>query len=98
LDPGADGVWDQLVAGGSDRLRLVRWADPQELQSKIIDELVMGLGLNGPEDELGFELLLGGSPFNDLDRAFFWNRFGDNPGAASRVESLADALACPWRP
>ncbi len=39
------------------------------------------------DDELGFELLLGGSRFNDLDRAFFWNRFGDNPGAASKVEA-----------
>jgi len=48
---------------------------------------VKGLGLTSRDDELGFELLLGGSRFNDLDRAFFWNRFGDNPGAASKVEA-----------
>ena len=59
---------------------------PQDLQQKIISELVDGLGLAGPDDELGFERSLGGSALNDLDRAFFWNRFGDNPGAAAKVE------------
>ena len=34
LDPGADEVWDLLAAGGGDRLRLVQWKDPQDLQQK----------------------------------------------------------------
>jgi energy-coupling factor transporter ATP-binding protein EcfA2 len=87
LDPGADEVWDTVVSGENDRLRVVQWTDPQDLQRKILDELAAGLGLKGQDDELGFELSLGGSSFQELDRAFFWNRFGDNPGAASKVEA-----------
>ena len=45
------------------------------------------LGLKGTDDELGFELSLGGSSFQELDRAFFWNRFGAKPGAAIKVEA-----------
>ena len=35
----------------------------------------------------GALLSLGGSQYKDYDRAFFWNRFGDNPGAASKVDA-----------
>ena len=87
LDPGADEVWDRLAAGGGDRLRLLQWNDPQDLQAKIVGELVSALELAGPDDEVGFEVSLGGSRFKDLDRAFFSNRYGDNPGAASRAEA-----------
>lgn len=85
LDPGADAVWDHAASKGGERLKVVEWADPQDLQKKVVAELVEGLGLAGPDDELGFELSLGGSQFKDLERAFFWNRFGDNPGAASKI-------------
>lgn len=88
IDPGADEVWSQIdesQSGG--RLRLIEWHDPQDLQKKIASELVAALQLDGPSDELGFELSLGGSRYEDFDRAFFWNCFGDNPGAASRVEA-----------
>lgn len=87
LDPGADEVWDRLAAGGTDRLRCVRWSDSQDLQAKVVAELVSSLGLESADDELGFELSIGGSPFKDLRRAFFWNRFGDNPGAATKAEA-----------
>jgi hypothetical protein len=87
LDPGADEVWDCLSAGGGKWLRLVQWNDPQDLQAKIVTELVSALKLAGPDDEVGFEVSIGGSRFKDLDRAFFWNRYGDNPGAASKVEA-----------
>ena len=86
LDPGADEVWDLLAAGGGDRLRLVQWRDPQDLQQKLVAELVAGLELEGADDEFGFELSLGGSRYKDLDRAFFSNRYGNNPGAASKAE------------
>jgi len=86
LDPGADEVWDLLASGRGDWLRLVQWSDSQDLQTKIVAELVRALDLDGPEDELTFELSLGGSRYEDMDRAFFWSRFGDNPGAASKVE------------
>ena len=87
LDPGADEVWDRLAAGGGDRLRLVQWSDPKDLQVKVVAELVSVLPLAGPDDEVGFEVSLGGSRFKDLDRAFFSNRYGDNPGAASKAEA-----------
>lgn len=87
LDPGADEVWDLLAAGGNDRLRLVEWSDAKDLHRKVLGELVAALKLGGPEDELGFELSLGGSQFENLDRAFFSRRSDKNPGAASKVET-----------
>jgi ATP-dependent exoDNAse (exonuclease V) alpha subunit len=87
LDPAADEAWDAKVSGKASRLRLVQWSDPQNLQEKIIQEVVAGLGLEGVNDELGFELSLGGSTFEDGDRAYFWSKYKDNPGAASKVEA-----------
>jgi ATP-dependent exoDNAse (exonuclease V) alpha subunit len=74
----------------------VQWNHPQELQEKIVAELVRALGLEGPEDELGFEESLGGARYRDLPWAFFWNRFGDNPGAAARA--AAWQILSPVRP
>jgi len=48
---------------------------------------VRALELEGPDDELNFELPLGGSRHEDASRAFFWSKFGDNPGAASKAEA-----------
>lgn len=76
-----------MASGEGDRLRLVQWNLPQELHEKLFEELVRALKLAGPEDELGFELSLGGSRYEDFTRAFFWNKYGDNPGAASRAEA-----------
>ena len=87
LDPGADAVLDEGEKGIDKRLRLVRWNNPQELQEKLVAELVEALGLAGPDDELGFEESLGGARHGDIPWAFFWNRFGDNPGAAARAEA-----------
>lgn len=88
LDPSADDVWNHVAESESGgRLRLVQWHDPQDLQNKIVSELVDALQLAGANDELGFELSLGGSRYDDFDRAFFWNCFGDNPGAARMVEA-----------
>ncbi len=87
LDPGADAVLDEGEEGMDGRLRLVRWNHPQELQEKLVAELVEALGLTGPDDELGFEESLGGARHGDIPWAFFWNRFGDNPGAAARAEA-----------
>ena len=69
------------------RLRLVRWNHPQELEEKLVAELVGALDLAGPDDELGFEESLGGARHGDVPWAFFWNRFGDKPGAAARAEA-----------
>jgi hypothetical protein len=88
LDPAADEVWDLASDGGTDRLRFVRWSSPEELQERVMTEIASALELAGPDDELGFELALGGTPFGEMrDRAFFWNKFGDKPGAASKVDA-----------
>jgi len=87
LEPGADEVWDSAAVDEGGRLRIVPWSDAKDLQQKIVDELVTGLGLSGPDDELGFELSLGGSKYAELERAFFWSRYKDNPGAASKAEA-----------
>ena len=87
LDPGADAVLDEGAEGMDGRLRLVRWNHPQELQEKLVSELVEAHNLAGPDDELGFEESLGGARHGDIPWAFFWNRFGENPGAAARAEA-----------
>ena len=86
LAPDADQVWDTIAAGGNQRLRVVQWSDTRDLQQKMIEELVAVLDLKESDDELGFEISLGGSPFKDLDRAFFWNKYNNKPGAARKVE------------
>ena len=86
LDPGADAVLDDGKEGMDKRLRLVRWTHPEELQEKLVAELVEVLDLTGPDDELGFEESLGGARHGDIPWAFFWSRYRDNPGAAARAE------------
>ena len=87
LDPGADALLDETEEVMDGRLRRVRWNHPQELQEKLVAELVEALELAGPDDELGFEESLGGARYGDTPWAFFWNRFADNPGAAKRAEA-----------
>jgi len=86
-DPGADAVFDGSCTDHGGRLRLVQWNQPQELQKKLVDELVQALALAGPDDELGFEESLGGAQYRDIPWAFFRNKYGDNPGTASKAES-----------
>ena len=87
IDPGADSVLDEIAEGRDARLRLVQWDHPQDLEEKIVEELVNALNLVGPDDELGFEESLGGSRYGDFPWAFFWSKFSDNPGAASKAEA-----------
>ena len=86
-DPGADAVLDDGAEKTDERLRLVQWNHPEELQEKLITELVGNLGLAGPDDELGFEESIGGQRYRDVPWAFFRNRFRENPGAAAQAES-----------
>ena len=69
-----------------ERLRLVQWDHPQDLQQKLVKEIVEVLGLTGPDDELGFEESLGGARLGSRPWASFRNRYADNPGAARRAE------------
>ncbi|MCY4121985.1 MAG: AAA family ATPase, partial [Acidobacteria bacterium] len=87
LDPAADALLDETEEVKDGRLRRIRWDHPQDLQEKLVAELVEALELAGPDDELGFEESLGGARYGDTPWAFFWNCFGDNPGAAKRAEA-----------
>jgi energy-coupling factor transporter ATP-binding protein EcfA2 len=87
IDPGADAVFDGSSEDPDEYLRLVQWSQPQELQEKIVEEIVRALQLEGADDELGFEESLGGARYQDWQSAFFWSKYGDNPGAASKAES-----------
>ena len=87
LDPGADAVLDDPDEEKDSRLRLVQWNHVQELQEKVVEELVRALKLSGMDDELGFEESLGGSRYGNLPWAFFWSKYGDNPGAAAKAEA-----------
>lgn len=62
-EPGAgtDELWYHTAADySSDYLRLVPWNDDEELEEKFLQVLVEELGLEGIDDETGFELSLGG--------------------------------------
>ena len=87
LDPGVDAVVDDTAEGQDGRLRLVPWNHSQELQEKLVLELVRVLELAGSDDELAFEESLGGSRYGDIPWAFFWHKRGDSPGAASQAEA-----------
>jgi AAA domain-containing protein/UvrD-like helicase family protein len=96
VDPGSDAVFDGSSEGHDDRLRLVQWNQPRELQEKIVAELVRALELSGVEDELGFEESLGGARYQELPWAFFWSKYRDNPGAAAKAEAWQ--ILSPVRP
>jgi len=87
IDPGADAVFDGSSEDCGNHLRLVQWAHSHELQEKILAELVRALELAGEDDEVGFEESLGGARYQDTPWAFFWSKYGDKPGAASKAES-----------
>lgn len=87
LDPGVDTVFDESSDDHNGRVRLVQWNHPQELQEKLVSELVRALNLSGVDDELGFEESLGGARYKDWPWAFFWNKYRDHPGAAAKAES-----------
>ncbi|WP_420617294.1 ATP-dependent DNA helicase [Candidatus Palauibacter sp.] len=87
LDPGTDAVFDATSDGEDNRLRLVQWTHPQELQRKVIEEIALALELSGTDDELGFEESIGGLRHNDIPWAFFWQQSKQNPGAAAKAEA-----------
>ena len=62
--PEADEIWDALESTGrTQHVEVIQWKSAAELQGLLIERLVSELGLEGPEDENGFEASLGGSPY-----------------------------------
>ncbi len=87
LDPAADEIWSKISAGTVDGLKLVTWSSPDDLQRRLIEELVEQLGLESDTDEAGFGVSIGGARWDkNPDIVFFNNRWKDRRGAAESAE------------
>ena len=87
VDPGADEVWDAVVGGQSDRLRCVQWNDPPGPAGEDDTQSSWRAGTRRAGRRARVRGVARGSSLRRLDRAFFWNRFGDHPGAAGKAEA-----------
>jgi hypothetical protein len=63
IDPAADEVWARLSSGTAPNIKTLRWDNDEELEAKILAELVKELQLSGLDDEKGFERSMGGVEF-----------------------------------
>ena len=88
LEPAADRVWHSVPAGRVPEVRTVEWSTDAELQRHMVNVLVEELQLNGPDDEVGFEVSYGGTRVTTYDspHAFFNNRYKDRRGAGECAE------------
>jgi hypothetical protein len=86
VDPGADEVWDRLSADESGSIRAVPWTTAEDLQTKLFAELARELELGDPPDESRFEQSIGGTPFGENGKIYFWRGRDGQPGAASAVD------------
>ncbi len=86
-DPGADEIWGRLARRDEQHVRTVEWSDAPDLHTKLLEQLVQELGLQNADDEAGFEQSIGGALHQVSGRCFFWNKYGDRPGAASKAET-----------
>ncbi|WP_070411119.1 ATP-dependent DNA helicase [Pseudomonas lundensis] len=88
LDAGADEVWHSVAESLTPFVKLVRWNQSDQLHTRLIEELVIELGLQSLEDEEGFEKSIGGvtSEYNGRTNVFFNSRYQGKPGAAEKAE------------
>ena len=88
LDAGADEMWHAVTADKTQFVKLVRWNQPDQLQKLLLAELVEELGLKSTDDEIGFEVSIGGttSDYNGKTNIFFNTRYNAHPGAAEKAE------------
>lgn len=85
-DPGADEIWNRIVRNEDANVRCVQWHDAADLQERVVEALVEELPqIRDPDDQQGFEQSIGGELH--AGRCYFWNKFGDKPGAASLAEA-----------
>lgn len=87
-DPGSDEVWHSVAAGKTSFVKLVRWNQPDQLQKLLMDELVGELQLASEDDEVGFEVSIGGvaSEYNGQTNVFFNSRYKNWPGTSEKAE------------
>ena len=89
LDAGADEIWQTVAAGKSNFVKLVRWNKPDQLQQLLLDELKTELKLDSINDEVAFEVSLGGvySEYDGGSTVFFNTQYKDRPGASMKAEA-----------
>jgi ATP-dependent exoDNAse (exonuclease V) alpha subunit len=78
LEATEDEIFDLVLKKQSDRLQLIQWENPDEIQNKILEVLERELKLSDVKDSRGFELSLGGKQSGQY---VYFNR-----GAAKDVE------------
>ena len=81
-DPAADEIWDRLETEKMPEICLESWTDREDLQAKLLALIVAELGLEGQDDEVGFECSLGATTYNG--GTFFWR--SRNPEDGLRAE------------
>lgn len=104
---GADEIWCRLDDNvNSDCLRLVQWHNDAELYDCFVQVLIEELGLKGKDDNLGFEISVGGSDckgtayFNlghTADRVEAWQILSPVHGEAHGVTALNRLLQDSFR-
>ena len=87
-DPGDDEVWHSVTTGTTPFIKLVRWNQPEQLQELLLEELAEELELESVDDEIGFEVALGGvtSEYNGQTNVFFNSQYKNRPGASRKAE------------
>lgn len=84
-DAGGDDIWTQLRSNDSTHIRLIPWKTPEQLLPKLLDVVKEELGFSDESEQVDFSCSLGGSLYND--RAYFWPKSKNGPGAASQAEA-----------
>lgn len=89
LDAGSDETWQTVASGRSSFVRLVRWTKPDELQRLLLEQLQSQLELDTIEDEVKFEVSLGGvfSEYEGGSTVFFNTQYGTRQGASQKAEA-----------
>lgn len=95
LDVGSDVTWQTVASGKSSLVKLVRWTKPNELQTRLLEQLQIELELASIEDEVKFEVSLGGvfSEYDGGSTVFFQHAVRRSPGRIAEGRGLADPLA-----
>lgn len=87
LDAGADEVWNRITSGTAETIRVVQWTDASDLHEKLVAELARELSLGSPPEESRFEHSLGGTPYGDTGKMYFWPGKNGQGGAARSVDA-----------
>ena len=84
----ADEIWDRLEAEEIDEISFESWTDDEDLQAKLLEQIVKELNLDSLDDEVGFECSLGATTHNG--GSFFWRSRGpQTPVKAERWQILS---------